>query len=154
MSAPEPSSTFPFPGQVENEYGSYRACDFGYMRHLAGLFRALLGDRILLFTTDGPEGLKCGSLQGLYTTVDFGPGLLSEGGVESGKGGISSMFIFHLCLLLAADNMTKIFALLRKYEPHGPLVRSWRGGQLKPESRLGRVELSCHPAYGCFHSTF
>ncbi|XP_023578767.1 beta-galactosidase-1-like protein isoform X2 [Octodon degus] len=82
--------------QVENEYGSYKACDFNYMRHLAGLFRALLGDEILLFTTDGPEGLKCGSLPGLYTTVDFGP----------------------------ADNMTKIFSLLRKYEPRGPLVNS------------------------------
>ncbi|EPY79419.1 galactosidase, beta 1-like protein [Camelus ferus] len=67
--------------QVENEYGSYRACDMNYMRHLAGLFRALLGDKILLFTTDGPEGLK-------------------------------------------SDNMTKTFALLRKYEPHGPLVNS------------------------------
>lgn len=77
---------FPFSWQVENEYGSYRACDVNYMKHLAGLFRALLGDRILLFTTDGPEGLRCGSLQGLYTTVDFGPGLLSEGGVESGEG--------------------------------------------------------------------
>lgn len=82
--------------QVENEYGSYRACDVSYMRHLAGLFRAFLGDKILLFTTDGPEGLTCGSLEGLYTTVDFGP----------------------------ADNMTKIFALQRKYEPHGPLVNS------------------------------
>ncbi|XP_057609133.1 beta-galactosidase-1-like protein [Chionomys nivalis] len=82
--------------QVENEYGSYRACDFKYMRHLAGLFRALLGDKILLFTTDGPQGLKCGSLQGLYTTIDFGP----------------------------ADNITKIFSLLRSYEPHGPLVNS------------------------------
>nr|XP_002712645.1 beta-galactosidase-1-like protein isoform X1 [Oryctolagus cuniculus] len=82
--------------QVENEYGSYKACDFHYMRHLAGLFRALLGDKILLFTTDGPEGLKCGSLHGLYTTVDFGP----------------------------ADNMTRIFTLLRKYEPRGPLVNS------------------------------
>ncbi|XP_054441610.1 beta-galactosidase-1-like protein [Pteronotus mesoamericanus] len=82
--------------QVENEYGSYRACDFSYMRHLAGLFRALLGEKILLFTTDGPEGLKCGSLEGLYTTVDFGP----------------------------AENMTQIFALQRKYEPHGPLVNS------------------------------
>ncbi|ELK17183.1 Beta-galactosidase-1-like protein [Pteropus alecto] len=72
---------------VENEYGSYRACDFSYMRHLAGLFRALLGDKILLFTTDGPEGLKCGSLKGLYTTVDFGPGLLSKGYERSlGKG--------------------------------------------------------------------
>nr|XP_045002833.1 beta-galactosidase-1-like protein isoform X2 [Jaculus jaculus] len=64
--------------QVENEYGSYKACDFSYMKHLAGLFRALLGDKILLFTTDGPEGFKCGSLQGLYTTVDFGPGLLNR----------------------------------------------------------------------------
>ncbi|KAI5943663.1 beta-galactosidase-1-like protein isoform X2 [Manis javanica] len=82
--------------QVENEYGSYRACDFNYMQHLAGLFRALLGDKILLFTTDGPEGLRCGSLQGLFTTVDFGP----------------------------ADNMTRIFTLLRKYEPNGPLVNS------------------------------
>ncbi|XP_005395626.1 PREDICTED: beta-galactosidase-1-like protein [Chinchilla lanigera] len=82
--------------QVENEYGSYKACDFSYMRHLAGLFRALLGDEILLFTTDGPEGLRCGSLPGLYATVDFGP----------------------------ADNMTKIFSLLRKYEPRGPLVNS------------------------------
>ncbi|XP_014318349.1 beta-galactosidase-1-like protein isoform X2 [Myotis lucifugus] len=82
--------------QVENEYGSYRSCDFAYMKHLAGLFRALLGDEILLFTTDGPLGLRCGSLKGLYTTVDFGP----------------------------ADNMTKIFALQREYEPHGPLVNS------------------------------
>nr|XP_012595655.1 beta-galactosidase-1-like protein isoform X2 [Microcebus murinus] len=82
--------------QVENEYGSYRSCDFTYMKHLAGLFRALLGDKILLFTTDGPEGLRCGSLQGLYTTVDFGP----------------------------ADNMTKIFTLLRHYQPRGPLVNS------------------------------
>ncbi|XP_045708436.1 beta-galactosidase-1-like protein isoform X1 [Phyllostomus hastatus] len=82
--------------QVENEYGSYRACDFSYMRHLAGLFRALLGEKILLFTTDGPEGLKCGSLNGLYTTVDFGP----------------------------AENMTQLFALQRAYEPHGPLVNS------------------------------
>ncbi|XP_066135114.1 beta-galactosidase-1-like protein isoform X2 [Saccopteryx bilineata] len=82
--------------QVENEYGSYKACDIKYMRHLAGLFRAILGEKILLFTTDGPEGLHCGSLEGLYTTVDFGP----------------------------ADNMTKIFALQRLYEPHGPLVNS------------------------------
>ncbi|XP_043851454.1 beta-galactosidase-1-like protein isoform X2 [Dromiciops gliroides] len=82
--------------QVENEYGSYFACDFRYMRHLAGLFRALLGDEIFLFTTDGPQGLSCGTLQGLYSTVDFGP----------------------------ADNMTEIFAMQRKYEPSGPLVNS------------------------------
>lgn len=49
----------------------------------------------------------------------------------------SVMFIFHLCLLSAADNMTKIFALQRKYEPHGPLVRSQMGGQSSQESGLG-----------------
>ncbi|XP_056664138.1 beta-galactosidase-1-like protein isoform X3 [Monodelphis domestica] len=82
--------------QVENEYGSYFACDFRYMRHLAGLFRALLGDQIFLFTTDGPRGFSCGTLQGLYSTVDFGPD----------------------------DNMTEIFAMQQKYEPNGPLVNS------------------------------
>ncbi|KAM6177842.1 beta-galactosidase-1-like protein [Rhynchocyon petersi] len=82
--------------QVENEYGSYKACDVSYLKHLAGLFRAILGDEILLFTTDGPEGLRCGTLQGLFATVDFGP----------------------------VDNMTKIFTLLRNYQPHGPLVNS------------------------------
>ncbi|XP_072473950.1 beta-galactosidase-1-like protein isoform X3 [Notamacropus eugenii] len=89
--------------QVENEYGSYYACDYRYMRHLAGLFRALLGDEIFLFTTDGPQGLSCGTLQGLYSTVDFGP----------------------------ADNMTEIFAMQRKYEPHGPLVRGAGKGSQK-----------------------
>lgn len=63
--------------QVENEYGSYFACDYNYMRHLSLLFRAHLGDEVVLFTTDGAavSYLKCGSLQGIYATVDFGPGL-------------------------------------------------------------------------------
>ncbi len=63
--------------QVENEYGSYFACDYNYMRHLSLLFRAHLGDEVVLFTTDGPSVgyLKCGSLQGIYATIDFGPGL-------------------------------------------------------------------------------
>lgn len=86
---------FPFPWQVENEYGSYRACDYKYMRHLAGLFRTLLGDEILLFTTDGPQGLRCGSLQGLYTTIDFGPGLLNKGW-EWSLGTSSVMLVFTL----------------------------------------------------------
>lgn len=61
---------------MENEYGSYFACDYNYMRHLAQLFRSHLGDQVILFTTDGAglSYLKCGSLQGLYATVDFGPG--------------------------------------------------------------------------------
>ncbi|XP_033849501.2 beta-galactosidase [Acipenser ruthenus] len=84
--------------QVENEYGSYFACDYNYLRHLTKLFRSHLGDEVVLFTTDGAgEGyLKCGALQGLYATVDFGPG----------------------------GNVTAQFLTQRHAEPRGPLVNS------------------------------
>ncbi|KAM9770520.1 beta-galactosidase [Menidia menidia] len=84
--------------QVENEYGSYFACDYNYMRHLTRLFRSHLGDEVVLFTTDGAglNYLKCGSIQGLYATVDFGP----------------------------HSNITAAFAAQRHVEPHGPLVNS------------------------------
>ncbi|NXY26959.1 BGAL galactosidase, partial [Atrichornis clamosus] len=84
--------------QVENEYGSYYACDYGYLRHLLGSFRALLGSEVLLFTTDstGAEELRCGTLQGLYATIDFGPG----------------------------SNVTEAFGAQRHVEPKGPLVNS------------------------------
>ncbi|TDH16292.1 hypothetical protein EPR50_G00018010 [Perca flavescens] len=84
--------------QVENEYGSYFACDYNYMRHLSKLFRSHLGEEVVLFTTDGAglSYLKCGSIQGLYATVDFGPG----------------------------GNVTAAFAAQRHIEPHGPLVNS------------------------------
>ncbi|XP_064290889.1 beta-galactosidase-1-like protein [Passer domesticus] len=84
--------------QVENEYGSYYACDHGYLRHLLGSFRALLGSEVLLFSTDsaGARELRCGTLQGLYATVDFGPG----------------------------SNVTEAFGAQRRVEPKGPLVNS------------------------------
>ncbi|NXM70138.1 BGAL galactosidase, partial [Serilophus lunatus] len=84
--------------QVENEYGSYYACDYGYLRHLLGSFRALLGDEVLLFTTDSTrvKELRCGTLQGLYATIDFGPG----------------------------SNVTEAFDAQRRVEPKGPLVNS------------------------------
>ncbi|NXV16438.1 BGAL galactosidase, partial [Cepphus grylle] len=84
--------------QVENEYGSYYACDYGYLRHLLGSFRALLGTEVLLFTTDGTRAqeLRCGTLQGLYATIDFGPG----------------------------SNATEAFGAQRRVEPKGPLVNS------------------------------
>ncbi|XP_030436439.1 beta-galactosidase-1-like protein isoform X2 [Gopherus evgoodei] len=84
--------------QVENEYGSYSACDYDYLRHLLAAFRTRLGPDVLLFTTDGNSAaeLRCGTLQGLYTTVDFGPG----------------------------PNVTAAFAPQRLYEPKGPLVNS------------------------------
>ncbi|NXS92265.1 BGAL galactosidase, partial [Jacana jacana] len=84
--------------QVENEYGSYYACDYGYLRHLLGSFRALLGTEVLLFTTDSTQAreLRCGTLQGLYATVDFGPD----------------------------SNVTEAFGAQRHVEPKGPLVNS------------------------------
>ncbi|XP_054827031.1 beta-galactosidase-1-like protein [Eublepharis macularius] len=84
--------------QVENEYGSYYACDYDYLRHLMSVFRAHLGEEVVLFTTDGIKDLdlRCGTIQGLYATVDFGLGI----------------------------NITKAFEQQRVYEPKGPLVNS------------------------------
>uniref|UniRef100_A0A8C6XNR3 Galactosidase beta 1 n=1 Tax=Naja naja TaxID=35670 RepID=A0A8C6XNR3_NAJNA len=84
--------------QVENEYGSYFACDFHYLRYLKNLFRQYLGNEVVLFTTDGARNifLRCGTLQGLYSTVDFGP----------------------------HTNVTAAFLTQRRTEPQGPLVNS------------------------------
>ncbi|XP_071812010.1 beta-galactosidase-like [Apostichopus japonicus] len=84
--------------QVENEYGSFPACDYTYLKHLYQLFREYLGPDVVLFSTDGAGTgyLKCGTLEGIYATVDFGPG----------------------------TNVTKAFQAQRAYEPSGPLVNS------------------------------
>ncbi|XP_034448858.1 beta-galactosidase [Hippoglossus hippoglossus] len=84
--------------QVENEYGSYYTCDYNYLRHLTKLFRFHLGNEVVLFSTDGSgvSYLKCGTIQELYATVDFGPGA----------------------------NVTAAFEAQRHAEPHGPLVNS------------------------------
>ncbi|GAB6026786.1 hypothetical protein CHUAL_013282 [Chamberlinius hualienensis] len=84
--------------QVENEYGSYPACDVSYMVHLRDKFRDLLGDSVVLFTTDGNDDyyLRCGKTPGLYATVDFGPG----------------------------SNVNASFEAQRTHEPSGPLVNS------------------------------
>ena len=61
--------------QVENEYGSYYACDKNYLEHLHSTFRKYLGEDVVLFTTDGDSdgALKCGTLVPfMYATVDFG----------------------------------------------------------------------------------
>ncbi|XP_077473456.1 beta-galactosidase-1-like protein [Stigmatopora argus] len=84
--------------QVENEYGSYFACDYNYLRHLRALLQGHLGKNVVLFTTDGntDREMTCGTLDGLYATVDFGIG----------------------------DNITEAFNRQRKFEPKGPLVNS------------------------------
>ncbi|KAK7067263.1 Beta-galactosidase-1-like protein, partial [Halocaridina rubra] len=84
--------------QVENEYGSFPACDYNYTAHLRDLFRQVLGNSVVLFTTDGDGAgfLKCGKIPGVYATVDFGPG----------------------------GDANDHFAAQRAVEPHGPLVNS------------------------------
>ncbi|XP_069473009.1 beta-galactosidase-like [Ambystoma mexicanum] len=84
--------------QVENEYGSYFACDYNYLRHLKAKFESILGKEVVLFTTDGnsEKELRRGTLEGMYATVDFGP----------------------------SSNVTKEFQAQRQIEPKGPLVNS------------------------------
>ncbi|ETN79569.1 glycosyl hydrolase family 35 [Necator americanus] len=61
--------------QVENEYGSYKACDRGYTTWLRDFIKSYLGDDTLLYTTDGASNsyLKCGAIPDTLATVDFGP---------------------------------------------------------------------------------
>ncbi|KAK7153894.1 hypothetical protein R3I94_007300 [Phoxinus phoxinus] len=84
--------------QVENEYGSYFACDYNYLRHLHTLFRLFLGEDVILFTTDGntDKEMSCGTLEGLYATIDFG----------------------------TDTNISTAFVRQRRFEPKGPLVNS------------------------------
>ena len=60
--------------QVENEYGSYYACDNKYLTYLKNKAQSMLGNDVVLFTTDGDGNgyLKCGTVSGVYATVDFG----------------------------------------------------------------------------------
>ena len=60
---------------MENEYGSYFACDHNYTSHLRDTFVRHLGEEATLFTTDWNivDNLRCGAIDGVYATVDFGP---------------------------------------------------------------------------------
>ncbi|KAH6936480.1 hypothetical protein HPB50_018001 [Hyalomma asiaticum] len=84
--------------QVENEYGSYAACDFVYTAYLRDLMRRYLGNDVILYTTDGDADgyMKCGKLDGAYTTVDFGTG----------------------------RDVREAFAVQRRHQERGPLVNS------------------------------
>ncbi|XP_046387722.1 beta-galactosidase [Ischnura elegans] len=84
--------------QVENEYGSFPACDFDYTTWLRDEMKQYIGTAAVLFTTDGNSDgyLKCGKIAGVYATVDFGSG---------------------------AD-VASSFRAMRNHEPRGPLVNS------------------------------
>uniref|UniRef100_T1KEA4 Glycoside hydrolase 35 catalytic domain-containing protein n=2 Tax=Tetranychus urticae TaxID=32264 RepID=T1KEA4_TETUR len=84
--------------QVENEYGSYFACDFSYTSYLRDLMANLTNNDVVLFTTDGNalSYLKCGLINGTFGTIDFGPG----------------------------TDVAQSFSYLRSRQPNGPLVNS------------------------------
>jgi beta-galactosidase GanA len=89
--------------QVENEYGNYNACDKTYMKYLADLAKRNLGEETFLFTTDGnnKNALNCGTIPGVFATIDFGVG----------------------------GNITGSFNLMKSHNGHGPYVCSeyWDG---------------------------
>jgi len=67
--------------QIENEYGSFSACDHKYTSYLLNLTKSLLVDDVVYFTTDGDGTgyLKCGAINNTLTTVDFGAGSAKRG---------------------------------------------------------------------------
>ncbi|KAK7075800.1 Beta-galactosidase-1-like protein [Halocaridina rubra] len=107
--------------QVENEYGSYPACDYAYTAYLRDLYYREFGHSVVLFTTDGDSTsfLKCGKIQEVFSTIDFGPG----------------------------GNISKIFKSMRLFQPHGPLVNSeyypgWLDHWGQPHSIIGYQEVA------------
>lgn len=86
--------------QIENEYGSEKACDNDYMHYLHDLMRKHLGNTVTLYTADGwdMQQLICGAIHDreVLTTVNFGPN----------------------------SNHESAFHRLRQFQAHGPLVNS------------------------------
>lgn len=84
--------------QIENEYGSYFACDFDYQIQLKKLIQKHLQDQVVLFTTDGAghSFLKCGKIAGVLPAIDFGTSV----------------------------DPVKAFRILRDHLPNGPLINN------------------------------
>lgn len=61
--------------QVENEYGSY-SNDMTYKIQVRDMFREHVGDKAILFTTDGaPRSMfTAGAIPNTLTTIDFNAG--------------------------------------------------------------------------------
>ncbi|CAJ0575450.1 unnamed protein product, partial [Mesorhabditis spiculigera] len=59
--------------QIENEYGLWGKCDKNYMGWLRDIVWHHLGSETVLFTTDPPDAVECGSVEGVLPTTDFGP---------------------------------------------------------------------------------
>jgi len=88
--------------QVENEYGSF-GHDHAYMRQIHQMLVDAGFTRSLLYTADGPEEIRAGSLPDLPIAINFG-------GADAGEA-------------------QKNFAMLKKIRPNGPSFNSefWDG---------------------------
>uniref|UniRef100_A0A2H8TM91 Beta-galactosidase n=1 Tax=Melanaphis sacchari TaxID=742174 RepID=A0A2H8TM91_9HEMI len=84
--------------QVENEYGSYYACDSDYKLWLRDLFKGYVENKALLYTVDmcQQSSFDCGSIPEVYATVDFG----------------------------ISKNASECFNLMKKFQKGGPPVNS------------------------------
>jgi beta-galactosidase len=58
--------------QVENEYGSYYACDEQYKLWIRDETEKYTQSHAVLFTNDGPGMLRCGKIPNVLATLDFG----------------------------------------------------------------------------------
>lgn len=77
--------------KVENEYGSFNACDVQYRSSLKHIYNQYIESNAVLYTTDGPQDsmLRCGFIPGVFATVDFG----------------------------TSSNATENFQIMRKFQP-------------------------------------
>ncbi|XP_017111219.1 beta-galactosidase [Drosophila elegans] len=82
--------------QVENEYGSYFACDLNYRNWIRDETESHVKGHAVLFTNDGPSVLRCGKIQNVLATMDFG----------------------------STNDLKPVWAKLRRYQPKGPLVNA------------------------------
>lgn len=57
--------------QVENEYGSF-GCDNDYKLWNRDLTESYVKGKAVLFTNDGPSQTRCGKIDGVLATLDFG----------------------------------------------------------------------------------
>ncbi|KAI4478761.1 hypothetical protein M0802_014489 [Mischocyttarus mexicanus] len=84
--------------QIENQYGSYEACDYIYMYKLYEMFKKIIENKAVLYTANGISHrmLRCGSVPGALNTINF----------------------------CTSSNVNASFGLMRRYQSNGPLVNS------------------------------
>ncbi|XP_055604075.1 beta-galactosidase isoform X2 [Uranotaenia lowii] len=98
---------------IENEYGSFAACDRNYLAFLKNLTESYVQNHAVLFTNDGPEQLQCGTIPGVLATLDFG----------------------------TTNRPDRHWQKLREYQPRGPLVNAefypgWLTHWMEPMARV------------------